>query len=161
MYSRCVKRVFYSAFVRKCTDMCKHRLGVQLLQNPPLCSSTNNTGARSERARTGPKTRSTVLAHLSVYMIFKIFQYYVQYLSWDSSKQTPVSVRSVSLSLPPHPPPPNTSDLWPQLSILCGLSLPLRGKYWNEAESNYAIELIARGYHLPNYLHSLYFIYSI
>jgi hypothetical protein len=40
MYSRCVKRVFYSAFVRKCTDMCKHRFGVQLLQNPPLCSST-------------------------------------------------------------------------------------------------------------------------
>ncbi len=42
MYSRYVKRVFYSAFVRKCTDMCKHRFGVQLLQNPPLCSSTAN-----------------------------------------------------------------------------------------------------------------------
>jgi hypothetical protein len=27
-----------SAFVWKCTDM--HRFGVQLLQNPPLCSST-------------------------------------------------------------------------------------------------------------------------
>jgi hypothetical protein len=43
MYSRCVKRVFYSAFVRKCTDMCKHRFGVQLLQNPPLCSSTTQS----------------------------------------------------------------------------------------------------------------------
>jgi hypothetical protein len=40
MYSCCVKRVFYSTFVRKCTDMCKHRSGVQLLQNPPFCSST-------------------------------------------------------------------------------------------------------------------------
>jgi hypothetical protein len=40
MHSRCVKRVFYSAFVEKCIDMCKHRFGVQLLQNPPLCSST-------------------------------------------------------------------------------------------------------------------------
>ncbi len=40
MYSHCVKRVFYSAFFRKCTIMCKHRFGVQLLQNPPLCSST-------------------------------------------------------------------------------------------------------------------------
>jgi hypothetical protein len=39
-YSRCVKRVFHSAFVRKCTDMRKHRFGMQLLQNPPLCSST-------------------------------------------------------------------------------------------------------------------------
>ncbi len=39
-YSRCVKRVFYSAFVWKGTDMCKHRFWVQLLQNPPLCSST-------------------------------------------------------------------------------------------------------------------------
>ncbi len=39
-WSRCVKRVFYSAFVWKCTYMCKHRLGVQLFQNPPLCSST-------------------------------------------------------------------------------------------------------------------------
>ncbi len=39
--NRCVKRVFYSAFVRKCTVMCKHRFGVQLLQNPPLCSSTD------------------------------------------------------------------------------------------------------------------------
>jgi hypothetical protein len=35
--SRCVKRVFSSAFVWKCTDMCKHHFGVQLLQNPPLC----------------------------------------------------------------------------------------------------------------------------
>jgi hypothetical protein len=26
----CVKRVFYSAFVWKCTYMCKHRFGVQL-----------------------------------------------------------------------------------------------------------------------------------
>ena len=42
MYSCCVKGVFYGAFVRKCTDMCKHRIGVQLLQNPPLCSSTVN-----------------------------------------------------------------------------------------------------------------------
>ncbi len=33
-------RVFYSAFVWKCTYVCKHRFGVQLLQNPPLCSST-------------------------------------------------------------------------------------------------------------------------
>ena len=41
--SRCVKRVFYSAFVWKCTYMCKHRFGVQLLQNPPLCSSTVRT----------------------------------------------------------------------------------------------------------------------
>jgi hypothetical protein len=32
--------VFYSAFVWKCTDVCKHRFGMQLLQNPPLCSST-------------------------------------------------------------------------------------------------------------------------
>ncbi len=38
--NRCVKRVFYSAFVWKCTDMCKHRFGVQLLQNPPLCRRT-------------------------------------------------------------------------------------------------------------------------
>ncbi len=38
--SRCVKRVFYSVFVWKCTDKCKHRFGVQLLQNPQLCSST-------------------------------------------------------------------------------------------------------------------------
>jgi hypothetical protein len=44
MYSRCVKKVFNSAFVRKCTDMCKHRFGVQLLQNPPLCSSTSLSG---------------------------------------------------------------------------------------------------------------------
>jgi hypothetical protein len=36
----CVKRVFYSAFVWKCTYMCKHRFGVRLLQNPPLCSNT-------------------------------------------------------------------------------------------------------------------------
>jgi hypothetical protein len=35
-----VERVFYSAFVLKCTDVCKHRFGVQLLKNPPLCSST-------------------------------------------------------------------------------------------------------------------------
>jgi hypothetical protein len=42
MYSRSVKRVFYSAFVRKCPDMCKHRFGVQLLQNPLLCSSTDD-----------------------------------------------------------------------------------------------------------------------
>jgi hypothetical protein len=36
-----MKRVFYySTFVRKCTDMCKHHFGVLLLQNPPLCSST-------------------------------------------------------------------------------------------------------------------------
>jgi hypothetical protein len=33
---------FCSAFVWKCTDMCKHRFGVQLLQNPPLRSSTKN-----------------------------------------------------------------------------------------------------------------------
>jgi hypothetical protein len=33
--------VFYGAFVWKCTDMCKLRFGVQLLQNPPLCSITN------------------------------------------------------------------------------------------------------------------------
>jgi hypothetical protein len=36
-----MKRVFYSAFVWKCTDLCKHRFGVQLLQNPSLCSSTS------------------------------------------------------------------------------------------------------------------------
>jgi hypothetical protein len=36
-----VKKVIYSAFVLKCADMCKHRFGVQLLQNPPLCSSTS------------------------------------------------------------------------------------------------------------------------
>ncbi len=29
-----MKRVFYSAFVWKCTDMCQHRFGVQVLQNP-------------------------------------------------------------------------------------------------------------------------------
>jgi hypothetical protein len=34
------ERFFYSAFVWKCTDKIKHRFGVQLLQNPPLCSST-------------------------------------------------------------------------------------------------------------------------
>jgi hypothetical protein len=32
--------LFYSAFVWKCTEMCKHHFGVQLLLNPPLCSST-------------------------------------------------------------------------------------------------------------------------
>jgi hypothetical protein len=41
MYSLCVKSVFYSAFVMKCTDMCKHRFEVHLLQNPPLSSSTS------------------------------------------------------------------------------------------------------------------------
>jgi hypothetical protein len=35
--------VFYSAFVWKCTYKCKHRFGVPLLQNPPLCSSTITT----------------------------------------------------------------------------------------------------------------------
>ncbi len=35
-----VKRAFYSAFDWKYTDICKHRFGVQLLQNPPLCCST-------------------------------------------------------------------------------------------------------------------------
>ncbi len=35
-----VKRVFYGAFVLKCTEMCKHRFRVQLLQNTPFCSST-------------------------------------------------------------------------------------------------------------------------
>jgi hypothetical protein len=34
------KGCFYSAFVWKCTYMCKHRFGVQLFQNSPLCSST-------------------------------------------------------------------------------------------------------------------------
>jgi len=34
-----LKMVFYSVFVWKCTDMCKHRFRVQLLQNTPLCSS--------------------------------------------------------------------------------------------------------------------------
>ncbi len=38
-----VKRVFSSPFVWKCTDMCTHRFGVQLLQNPPLFSSTLTT----------------------------------------------------------------------------------------------------------------------
>jgi hypothetical protein len=38
--SHCVKIAFYSAFVWKCIDMCKHRFGVQLLENPPLCRST-------------------------------------------------------------------------------------------------------------------------
>jgi hypothetical protein len=38
-----VKRVIYSASVLKCTDVCKHRFGVQLLKNPPLCSSTYYT----------------------------------------------------------------------------------------------------------------------
>jgi hypothetical protein len=46
MYSRCVKRVFYSAFVGKCTDKCKYRFRVQLLQNPPLCSSTEKSRIR-------------------------------------------------------------------------------------------------------------------
>ncbi len=32
--------MFYSAFVWKCTDLSNHRFGVQLLQNPPLSSST-------------------------------------------------------------------------------------------------------------------------
>ncbi len=35
-----MKRFFNSAFVWKCIYMCKHRLGVQLFQNPPLCRST-------------------------------------------------------------------------------------------------------------------------
>ncbi len=35
-----MKRVFYSAFVLKRTEMCKHRFRVQLLQNPPLCTVT-------------------------------------------------------------------------------------------------------------------------
>ncbi len=47
--SRCVKKVFYSAFVWKCTDVCNHRFGVQLLQNPPLCSSTSSRGARCKK----------------------------------------------------------------------------------------------------------------
>jgi hypothetical protein len=51
MYSRCVKRVFYSAFVRKCTYMCKHRFGVQLLQHPPLCSSTAATTSKAAKPR--------------------------------------------------------------------------------------------------------------
>ncbi len=51
MYSRCVKRVFYSAFVRKCTDMCKHRFGVQLLRHPPLCSSTAATTSKAAKPR--------------------------------------------------------------------------------------------------------------
>ncbi len=38
-----MKRVFYSEFVWKCIDMCKHRFGVQLLKNPPFCSSTFQT----------------------------------------------------------------------------------------------------------------------
>jgi hypothetical protein len=42
--SRCAKWMFYSAFVRKCTYMCKHRFGVKLFQNPSLCSSTRKTG---------------------------------------------------------------------------------------------------------------------
>jgi hypothetical protein len=37
-----VKRVFHSAFIWKCTDVCKHRFRVQLLQNPLSCSSTVN-----------------------------------------------------------------------------------------------------------------------
>jgi hypothetical protein len=37
----CEKGVLqYRSFVWKCTHMCKHRIGVQLLQNPPLCIST-------------------------------------------------------------------------------------------------------------------------
>ncbi len=41
--SRSEKTLFFcSAFVWKCTDMCKHRFGVQMLQNPPLCRSTKN-----------------------------------------------------------------------------------------------------------------------
>jgi hypothetical protein len=40
---RCMERVFYSAIVWKCTYMCKHRFGVQLFQNPPLCRSTHFT----------------------------------------------------------------------------------------------------------------------
>jgi hypothetical protein len=39
----------HGAFVWKCTNMCKHRFGGQLLQNPPLCSSpvikTSSVGA--------------------------------------------------------------------------------------------------------------------
>jgi hypothetical protein len=49
MYSGCVKRVFYSAFFRKCTDMCKHLFGVQLLPNPPLCSNTVNVVLKKQR----------------------------------------------------------------------------------------------------------------
>jgi hypothetical protein len=36
----CEKKVLYSAFVWKYTYMCKYRFGVQLFQNPPLCSNT-------------------------------------------------------------------------------------------------------------------------
>jgi hypothetical protein len=47
-YSCCVKKVFCSVLVLKCTDMCKHRFGVQLLQNPLLCSSTENATNRRQ-----------------------------------------------------------------------------------------------------------------
>jgi hypothetical protein len=51
MYSGCVKRVFYTAFVRKCTDMCKHHFGVQLLQNPPFWSSTVNVVKKTNKKK--------------------------------------------------------------------------------------------------------------
>ncbi len=110
--------------------------------------SLNNTGARSERARTGTKNNINCLSTFISIHDFQDLPILLS-ISFLGLFQTPGTVRSVSPSLSP---PPLTSDLWPQLSILCGLSPSLRGKYWNEAESNYAIELIARGYHLPNYL---------
>jgi hypothetical protein len=52
--SRCVKRVSYSAFVWKCIYMSKHRFGVQLFQNPQLCSSTASSGHRQVVAKAHP-----------------------------------------------------------------------------------------------------------
>jgi hypothetical protein len=43
--------VFYSAFIWKFTDVCKHRFGVQLLQNPPLCSNTIFTQKRIKKGQ--------------------------------------------------------------------------------------------------------------
>ncbi len=38
-----MKRVFSSAFVWKCTDMCNHHhFRGQFLQNPPLCGTLHN-----------------------------------------------------------------------------------------------------------------------
>ncbi len=46
-----MKRVFYSALVLKCTEMCKHLFRVQLLQNPPLCISTVKSGSQQNEIR--------------------------------------------------------------------------------------------------------------
>ncbi len=78
--SCCVKRMFYSAFVWKCTHMCKHRFGVQLLENPSLCRSTpppHNWGFKVARfwhrfhsKLTKKKVQKTSLCKLKVKNLF-------------------------------------------------------------------------------------------